>query len=162
MLRTKSGMIELKHKIFVDELDRLAAWLLEPAPDFVLVGRRQLRSNNSWFHNLPRLKHRARQCTLQLNDVDAKELGIEMGDSVTVSTNVAKIMVQAEVTSEIARGVVSLPHGWGHSSVADTLKVASENPGANVNEIIDFNCLDPLTGTARLNGMGVRIAKTSS
>lgn len=158
-LRTKSGSIEATHDIFGLELDRLATWLGEARPRFTLIGRRQLRSNNSWFHNLAKMQHPTRECTAQINPDDAVHLGIETGDLVRVSTQKAAIDIPAEITDTLSPGVVSIPHGWGHGGLTGKLNVAAANPGVNVNSIVDYDDVDPLTWNGRLNGMSVEVAK---
>ncbi len=162
ILRTTSGRIEAAHPIFGTELARLQNWLAKPKPRFALIGRRQLRSNNSWFHNLEGLKHPTRECTVQINPADARELRIQSGDTVSVSTSQGAVRLPAEITEKIAPGVVSIPHGWGHDALKGKMTVAASNPGVNVNNIVDYNELDPLTWNARLNGMPVEITKSSA
>lgn len=158
-LRTKSGRIEATHDIMGSELDRLTTWLSKPRPRFTLIGRRQLRSNNSWFHNLAKMQHPTRECTAQINPDDAASLGVASGDLVRVSTKKAAIDIPAEVTDTLSPGVVSIPHGWGHGKLSGKLTVAAANPGVNVNTIVDYDDVDPLTWNGRLNGMPVEIMK---
>lgn len=162
ILRTKSGRIEVKQDIFKNELVRLSTWIGQKKSEFVLIGRRQLRSNNSWFHNVPGLEHRTRECTAQISTQDAERLGIVSGDLVEASTEQGRIVLPAEVTEKILAGTVSIPHGWGHGKLDGKMNVAAANPGANVNDIIDYNDLDPLTMTARLNGLPINLSKVES
>ncbi len=162
VLRTQSGRIEAARSIFGEELRRLEAWLGEPRPRFALIGRRQLRSNNSWFHNLEQLTHRTRECTVQINPADARDLGITSGETVSVATRQGRIELPAEVTDSIASGVVSIPHGWGHASLGGKMSVAAANPGVNVNTIVDYDEIDPLTWNARLNGVAVEVARVAT
>ncbi|MEQ8745253.1 molybdopterin-dependent oxidoreductase [Pyruvatibacter sp.] len=159
VLRTQSGRIEAAHAIFGTELARLADWLHKPRARHVLIGRRQLRSNNSWFHNLAGLAHPTRECTIHMNAADARELGVRGGEQVAVSAGRNTITLPVETTDKIAPGVVSIPHGWGHASLKGKMNVAAANPGVNVNTIVDYEELDPLSGNARLNGMPVTLAK---
>lgn len=158
-LRTTSGRIEAVHDIIGAELNRLTRWLGETRPRFTLIGRRQLRSNNSWFHNLKRMQHPTRECTAQINPLDAAKLGVTSGDLLRVSTPKAAIDIPAEVSDTLSPGVVSIPHGWGHEMLDGKLNVASANPGVNVNRIVNYDDVDPLTWNGRLNGMPVDIAK---
>jgi len=158
-LRTQSGRIEAAHAVFGGELERLAGWLTEPRPRFSLIGRRQLRSNNSWFHNLPNLQHPTRQCTAQIHPDDAAGLGVSSGDLLHISTDKAAIDIPAEVTDTLSPGVVSIPHGWGHGGLDESLPVAAAEPGINVNRIVDYGEVDPLTWNGRLNGMAVEVRK---
>ena len=158
MLRTKSGTIELMQPFVEDELARLERWMAQDRARFVLVGRRQLRQLNSAMHNLPALVHKTRLCALGMNAEDACEIGVVAGDRVRVSTARGAIEVDMEIV-EIARGVVSLPHGWGRQSLKDHQPVAAATPGVNVNILTDPEELDPLTGTLQVYGIPVDIAK---
>lgn len=162
ILRTKSGMIELMQPFAEEELRRLEKWMGEERPRFVLVGRRQLRQLNSAMHNLPGLVHKTRRCTLTMNEEDAAELGLVTGDLARVATAKGAIDVEVDVIADIARGVVSLPHGWGREALGDFQKVASANPGVNVNILTDPEALDPLTGTIQVNGFPVEICKVKA
>lgn len=161
VLRTPSGRVELAPPQLLAEARRLAAHLAEltSAPDggLLLVGRRQLRSNNSWMHNLPLLSGGSNRCTLQLNPADAERLGVADGRPVVVSSRVGTVDAVAEVTDTVAAGVVSLPHGWGHDDPGARASVALRRPGVNSNLLTDEGPLDPLSGTAVLNGIPVRV-----
>jgi anaerobic selenocysteine-containing dehydrogenase len=122
----------------------------------VLIGRRHLRSNNSWMHNLPALAGGSNRCTLQIHPDDAADLGLT--DIALVKGPGGELRAPVEVTTAIRRGVVSLPHGWGHDRDGTRLGVASGQPGVNVNQLNDGTVLDPLSGTAVLNGIPVQIA----
>jgi anaerobic selenocysteine-containing dehydrogenase len=162
VLRTASGRIEAAHTVFGDELQRLQSWLSAPRARFALIGRRQLRSNNSWFHNVDGLAHPTRDCTVQINPADAAELGIAHGEQASVASLQGRIELPAEVTDKIAPGVVSIPHGWGHETLAGKQSVAAAEPGVNVNHIVDYRDIDPLTWNARLNGMEVQVEKAAA
>ncbi len=122
----------------------------------MLVGRRHLRSNNSWMHNLPALRGGTNRCTLQMHPQDAARLGVD--GRATVRGPGGALTVPVEITDDIRPGVVSLPHGWGHDDAATRLAVAADDPGVNVNALNDGSRLDPLSGTAVLNGLPVEIA----
>ena len=156
VLRTPSGMVELAPEPIVADVDRLRASLGRAADGFVLIGRRHLRSNNSWMHNLPALAGGSNRCTLQIHPDDAADLGIT--DTVRVKGPGGELIAPVEVTDGIRRGVVSLPHGWGHDRGGVNLGVASNQPGVNVNQLNDGRALDPLSGTAVLNGIPVQLA----
>lgn len=155
ILRTPSGRIEWLQPFAKTELERLQKWVSAERPRFVLVGRRQLRSNNSWMQHVKGLKHRTRRCYLQMNLVDAEREGLKSGDWVEVSTATGVVKVRVEVTADILAGVVSLPHGWSDLEDAETPDEAVQ--GANVNRMTTDAGLDPLTGTACLNGYAVSI-----
>jgi anaerobic selenocysteine-containing dehydrogenase len=124
----------------------------------VLVGRRHLRSNNSWMHNLPLLVRGKEQCTLHVHPDDAARLGLTDGAPASVSSRVGTVQAPVEVTADIRPGVVSLPHGWGHDAGGAQLRVAREHAGTNSNVLSDEELLEPLTGTAVLNGIPVEVA----
>ncbi|WP_237569114.1 molybdopterin-dependent oxidoreductase [Mycolicibacterium lacusdiani] len=155
VLRTPSGKVELAPAPLVDDVARLAASLERTADDFVLIGRRHLRSNNSWMHNLPALAGGTNRCTLQIHPLDAEGLGIT--DRARIKGPGGELEAPVELTDAMRRGVVSLPHGWGHDQSAGQ-RVAATQPGVNVNQLNDGLTLDPLSGTAVLNGIPVQLA----
>ncbi|MCJ1679685.1 molybdopterin oxidoreductase family protein [Streptomyces sp. APSN-46.1] len=158
VLRTRSGRIELLPEPIAAELPRLRAALAERPAALVLVGRRHLRSNNSWLHNVPALTGGSNRCTLQVHPEDAGRLGLADGGRARITADGGSLEVPVEVTDAVRRGVVSLPHGWGHDRDGSRLSVASAEPGANVNQLLDGTRLDPLSGTAVLNGFPVELA----
>ncbi|MFE3787827.1 molybdopterin oxidoreductase family protein [Streptomyces goshikiensis] len=158
VLKTRSGRIELLPEPIAAELPRLRAALAERPAALVLVGRRHLRSNNSWLHNVPALIGGSNRCTLQVHPEDAGRLGLADGGRARVTADGGSLEVPVEVTEAVRRGVVSLPHGWGHDRAGSRLSVASAEPGANVNQLLDGTRLDPLSGTAVLNGFPVELA----
>ncbi|REE97547.1 molybdopterin oxidoreductase family protein [Thermomonospora umbrina] len=160
VLCTASGLIELCPPSFAADADRLRARLGEPAPaGLTLIGRRHLRSNNSWLHNVPELVGGSNRCTLQLNPADAARLGIAAGDPVRVASRAGTIVAVAEPTDTVMAGVVSLPHGWGHDRPGTRARVASEHPGVNANLVTDERVIDPLSGNAVFNGVPVTVER---
>jgi len=157
-LRTPSGKIELAPAALLDDLARVAADLAAPAPDLVIIGRRQLRSNNSWMHNLPVLAKGAYRCTALVHPDDADRLGLADGGRATIRNGPRAIAVQVEVCSDMMPGVVSLPHGWGHDLPGTRLGVAAARPGVNLNALLDENLRDPLSGNAVLSGVAITMA----
>jgi anaerobic selenocysteine-containing dehydrogenase len=158
LLRTPSGRIELAHPALAADVPRLLdAMAGMAAQPLVLVGRRHLRSNNSWMHNIGVLVKGAPRCTLQIHPDDAVEFGLVDGGYATVTSRVGSVDAAVEVTEAIRPGVVSLPHGWGHSMEGTRLRVASERPGVNSNVLTDHEALDPLSGTSVLNGIPVTL-----
>ncbi|SMD36781.1 Anaerobic selenocysteine-containing dehydrogenase [Reichenbachiella faecimaris] len=127
----------------------------KPERDFLLIGRRQLRTCNSWLHNSQRLL-KNNSCHLYLHPEDAQQLGLSDNGNIRVSSRVGQIVVPFETTEEIMPGVVSLPHGWGHKG-AIKLDVASTSPGTNINELTDDHFVDQLTGNAAINGVPVNL-----
>ncbi|MFD7000730.1 molybdopterin oxidoreductase family protein [Streptomyces mirabilis] len=157
-LKTRSGKIELLPAPIVDDLPRLRAALRERPAAIVLVGRRHLRSNNSWMHNVPALTGGTNRCTLHIHPEDAARLGLADGAAVRVKGAGGEVVAPAEVTDTVRRGVVSLPHGWGHDRPGTRMSHAALDPGVNVNQLLDGSLLDPLSGTAVLNGVPVELA----
>jgi anaerobic selenocysteine-containing dehydrogenase len=141
ILRTPSGRIELAPEPIVADVARLRDALSRAAGGFLLIGRRHLRSNNSWMHNLPALSGGSNRCTLQIHPDDAADLGLT--DIAVIKGPGGELLAPIEVTDGMRRGVVSLPHGWGQ---------------VNVNQLNDGAHLDRLSGTAVLNGIPVDIS----
>ncbi|CAM5229686.1 molybdopterin oxidoreductase family protein [Streptomyces aurantiogriseus] len=157
-LKTRSGRIELLPQPIVDDLPRLRRAREERPAGLVLVGRRHLRSNNSWMHNVPALTGGTNRCTVHIHPEDAERLGVRDGSAVRVKGAGGEVTAPAEVTDGVRRGVVSLPHGWGHDRPGTRLSHASADPGVNVNQLLDGSLLDPLSGNAVLNGVPVDVA----
>ena len=159
ILRTPSGRIELAPAPLVADLERLAAAADELATrGMVLVGRRHLRSNNSWMHNVKVLVKGAPRCTLQVHPHDAASLGLVDGAAATITSRVGSVNAPVEVTESIRPGVVSLPHGWGHDVPGTQMRVAAEHAGVNSNVLSDDKAIDPLSGTSVLNGIPVEVS----
>jgi anaerobic selenocysteine-containing dehydrogenase len=157
-ISTASGRVELAPEPFLADLPRLAeAVRNHRAGGMVLVGRRELRSNNSWLHNVEVLVRGKQRCTLHLHPEDAERLGVTDGGPVLVRSNAGQVTATAEVTDTVMRGVVSLPYGWGHDAPGTRLSVASERPGVNTNVLTDRIPIDPLSGNAVLNGIPVEV-----
>ncbi|OLP00460.1 molybdopterin-binding oxidoreductase [Mycolicibacterium porcinum] len=156
ILRTPSGRIELAPEPIVADVARLRDALGRTAGGFLLIGRRHLRSNNSWMHNLPALSGGSNRCTLQIHPDDAADLGLT--DIAVIKGPGGELVAPVEVDDGMRRGVVSLPHGWGHDRGGTGQQLAASHPGANVNQLNDGTHLDPLSGTAVLNGIPVDIA----
>jgi anaerobic selenocysteine-containing dehydrogenase len=158
-LRTPSGLIELAPAALVADVERLRGALHRPVADGpVLVGRRHLRSNNSWMHNLPVLVKGPAQCTLQVHPLDAERYGLADGEPAELRSRTGTVTAQVEITDEIMPGVVSLPHGWGHDADGTGLSVAAAYAGTNSNVLADEQLFDPVSGNAVLNGIPVELA----
>ncbi len=158
-LRTPSGMIELAPGPIVADVPRLAATLSRPAVNGpVLVGRRQLRSNNSWMHNLPMLVRERSECTLHVHPDDAARYGLTDGGAAELRTRTGAVTAEVEVTDAVMPGVVSLPHGWGHDAAGARLTVAAAHAGTNSNLLADESLIDAVSGNAVLNGIPVALA----
>jgi anaerobic selenocysteine-containing dehydrogenase len=151
ILRTPSGKVELAPEWVLADVGRLEAAIGQGNGALVLVGRRHLRSNNSWMHNLPTLASGENRCVLHLHPDDAAARGIKHGEVVTVTSAAGAVEVEVEVTDDVMPGVVSLPHGWGHDAPGAALSIAATRPGANSNVLTDPAAIDPLSGNAVLN-----------
>lgn len=155
VLKTPSGAVELAPEPILADIPRLQKSLEEKTDGLLLIGRRNLRSNNSWMHNLPALAGGSNRCTLLIHPDDAARLGI--GDLAVITGPGGKLEVPVEITDAIRPGVVSLPHGWGHTAPGTRLSVAATQPGVNVNSLLDSSLLEPLSGTAVLSGVPVEV-----
>jgi anaerobic selenocysteine-containing dehydrogenase len=162
MLPEKHGPVDLAPDIFVGDLDRLRARFLAPGSvpndgQLLLIGRRQLRSNNSWMHNSQRLMKGKSRCTVMINPEDAERLGVKSGDQVTLRSRVGQVTAPAEITGDMMAGVVSLPHGFGHGRDGVQLDVATSHPGVSVNDLTDDQLMDELSGNAAFSGVPVTL-----
>lgn len=175
-IRTPDGRVNLAPALLVADAERLDSWLAQQGHGLdsgnektaqrngklLLIGRRHLRSNNSWMHNAPSLAAGHDRATLLMHPEDAHRLELADGAQVEVRSRVGVISVRLEHSDDIMPGVVSLPHGFGHAAAADTLRVAGALPGANVNAITDEEMIEPLVGTAVLNGVPVTVTAASA
>jgi anaerobic selenocysteine-containing dehydrogenase len=165
VLRTPSGRVELAPGPLVADLDRLRAALVGPDDaGLVLVGRRHLRSNNSWGHNVASLVTGSNTCSLHVHPDDATPRGLVDGGRAVVTSSAGSVETVVEVTDRIRPGVVSLPHGWGHAVDGAGLSVArtaAGDGGVNVNVLTPAE-VDPLSGTAVLNGFTVDVRATTA
>jgi anaerobic selenocysteine-containing dehydrogenase len=162
VLRTPSGMVELAPEPIVADVSRLREALDAPTAGMTLVGRRDLRSNNSWMHNVEVLVKGKPRCTLHVHPDDAARLGLADGATAEVASRTGKVTVPVEVTDAIRPGVVSIPHGWGHDLDGVELGVARRHAGVNSNLLADDELVDPLSGNAVLNGIPVEVAPAAA
>ncbi len=160
-LFTSDKKIELAHELFIKDLERLNAKLqLQKTPEnypFALIGRRHLRSNNSWMHNSKRLVKGKERCTLLIHSEDATKLGFTNKQVVTVTSEVGQVRLPIEITDAIMQGVVSIPHGWGHHRKGTGISIAQQHAGVSLNDLTNPMRLDTLTGNADFSGTRVRI-----
>ncbi len=162
-LATLDRCIHLAPEALVADLERLEQRLLEPAAvipangSLLLLGRRHIRSNNSWMHNSLRLVKGRPRCTLLMHPDDAGRRGLADGEAARVSSRVGSVELPVEVTDAVMPGVVSIPHGWGHDRPGTALRVAREHAGVSVNDLTDELLLDDLCGNAALNGVPVEV-----
>lgn len=159
ILLTVSGKVELAPPQIISDLGRLLTAVDRPvAGDVLLIGRRQLRSANSWLYNVEVLVKGKERCTLQVNPDDATRMGLTEGGRATVSASTGKVELPVEITADISPGVVSIPYGWGHDLPGSRISVAAVRPGVNSNVLTDSAEIDPLSGNAVLNGIPVTVA----
>jgi len=171
-LRTADKRIELAPDVLVQDVERVKAKLLdwdrgrlarnslpgdshESNGDLLLIGRRQLRSNNSWMHNSQRLVRSKPQCTILMHPTDAAQRHLRPGQKVSVRSRVGSVVVPIEISEEMMPGVVSIPHGWGHDRQGIQLEVAQQHPGESINDVTDSLAIDALCGTAAFSGTWV-------
>ena len=158
LLRTPSGRVELAPPPLLADMSRALADLHAPAPGMVVIGRRDVRSNNSWMHNLPTLAKGPFRGTALMHPADAARLGLAEGASARMASPAGSVQVVIELSDTLMPGVVSLPHGWGHDLPGAKLALAAERPGANLNLLLDEHERDPLSGNAVLSGAEVTLA----
>ncbi|MBN4070393.1 molybdopterin-dependent oxidoreductase [Olleya sp. AH-315-F22] len=162
-LFTEDKKIELAHPLFIADLERLNKRLnqleseLTSTYPFALIGRRHLRSNNSWMHNIERMVKGTERCTILIHSNDAKNLNIIEDQNVTVSSDVGKVTLPVEITDNMMQGVVSIPHGWGHNRKGINISIAQEHAGVSLNDLTNNMQLDTLTGNADFSGTRVKI-----
>jgi anaerobic selenocysteine-containing dehydrogenase len=157
-LRTKDKKMNCAPEAMIADLARLKA---EPAraPDsnLLLIGRRHVRSNNSWLHNVTRLVKGPDRCTMLINPVDARARNLGDGSLAEVSSRVGMIRVPVEVSDDMMPGTISIPHGWGHDLPGVQLSVAGAHAGVSINDLTDERSIDPISGNAALSGVPVAV-----
>jgi anaerobic selenocysteine-containing dehydrogenase len=158
-LRTSDKAIDCAPVEFVADLDRLAAAMPEPVADdrLRLIGRRHLRSNNSWLHNSPRLVKGKDRCTLLIHPDDARARNLGDGATAEVTSKRGQIKLAVEVTDDMMPGTVSIPHGWGHGLPGVAMATAQAHAGVSINDLTDETALDTLSGNAALSGLLVEV-----
>ncbi|MBA6356987.1 MULTISPECIES: molybdopterin-dependent oxidoreductase [unclassified Colwellia] len=160
-IKTEQGSVNLVPQLYINDLPRLQNVIIHPARDinypFDLIGRRLVKSHNTWTQNSERLIKGKNPCTLEVHPDDAKVLGISNGQSVMVSSMVGEVKIEVVITDDIQRGVVSMPQGWGHNQQGTQMSVAAKQPGVSINDLTDASRVDTLTGNAALNGTPVAI-----
>ncbi|HEV2581187.1 MAG TPA: molybdopterin oxidoreductase family protein [Ktedonobacteraceae bacterium] len=169
VLRTPSGKIELAPQPLVEDTARLRAAFEQHLSEqhgtnghMQLIGRRDLRSNNSWMHNLHVLTKGKERCTLHMHPQDAARLGLEEGALAHVASRAGEVQIPVEITDAIMPGVVSIPHGWGHNQPGTHMQIAAAHAGVNTNILAAEDEVDPLSGNAVLNGVEVTVERVAS
>ncbi|HEX5885464.1 MAG TPA: molybdopterin oxidoreductase family protein [Pyrinomonadaceae bacterium] len=161
-LRTPNRLIALAPEIFLHDIERVKARLLDSninhnGYDLLLIGRRHLRSNNSWMHNSERLVKGRPRCTLLMNPNDAADRDIIDKQQVQVRSRIGSIEIPVEISEEMMRGVISIPHGWGHDRSGIQMGIAEQHAGVSINDLTDDQSIDALCGTAAFNGTWVSV-----
>ncbi len=162
-LQTPNKRINLAPELLVADVDRLMASNGDDNAEFPfrLIGRRHLRDCNSWMHNYEVLVKGKNRCTVMINDADAVELGVANSQTVKVSSQAGSVELPCEITDNIARGVVSIPHGYGHGRVGTDVSIASAHAGVSINDLTDELVLDELTGNAAFSDVRVSLSEAS-
>ena len=167
VLNTKDNKIQIAPDVFLEGMVEIKTALtdsLKPRPtnEFQLIGRRHLRSNNSWMHNVEELVRGKNRCTAMINTADAAVLNLENDDLITVKSATGQIEIPLEITDHIMSGVMSIPHGFGHNKKGTRLSVASKghHAGVSVNDITDHHRIDKITGNAAFSGQKITIFKS--
>ncbi len=162
-LFTPEKRINLAPELLVNDIERLRKTLntsdLQKGFDYLLVGRRHLRDNNSWMHNSERLVKGRNRCTLMIHSEDAKNLNLDSNSLVKVSSRVGSIELPIEITDHMMQGVVSMPHGYGHARKGVQLDIATKHAGVSINDLTDEYVLDELTGNAAFNNVAVCVER---
>lgn len=158
-LFTRDGKINLAPRRYLEDVERLHQKLSTPeAPgELLLIGRRHMRSNNSWMHNSHRLVKGKARCTLLVHPNDASRLGLKEGCNAEIRANNREIVMPVEITEDMMPGVVSIPHGWGHNRDGTRQSTASAHAGASINDVLSDQHIDPVAGTSVLNGQSVTV-----
>lgn len=156
-LETPEGRLALAPQVFLDDLPRLLAFEPPVSAEFplVMIGRRQVRSHNSWTQNSPRLVKGRNRCTLQINPADAVRLDLADTQEVQVDSATGKACLPVEISEDIAPGVVSIPQGWGQRQ--GRLNTATQVQTVSINDLTDDSRIDPISGNAAFNGVPVRL-----
>jgi len=161
-VRTADRKIRLAPPPLVTDVPRVAKWVDEQAAranGLVLIGRRHLRSNNSWMHNVHSLAKGPDRAQLMMCPDDANRLGLEGGARVRIKSRAGEVIATLAVTGDLMPGVVSLPHGFGHQIVSGTMHVAGALPGPSANALTDDQRVEPVIGTSILNGIPITVER---
>jgi len=157
-LKHKDKQIHLNINFYKADLARVYEVFQQYNKDqILLIGRRHVRSNNSWLHNSQRLVKGKSRCTLMLHPETAARHEIIDGQKVKVSSRVGCVEIEAQITDELMPGVVSIPHGWGHGRKGVRQSIAQAHAGVSLNDLTDDTAIDKLCGNAAVNGVPVQL-----
>jgi len=157
-LKTANQHVQAAPAAILADLQRFAALQAPAADELLMIGRRHVRSNNSWMHNYHRLVKGKPRHQLLMHPDDLAQRGLSDGQRARVSSRVGEIEVEVLGSLEMMKGVVSLPHGWGHARPGVQMGIATAQPGSSANDLTDERQLDELSGNAALNGVPVTVA----
>ncbi|MGB1251931.1 MAG: molybdopterin oxidoreductase family protein [Candidatus Promineifilaceae bacterium] len=162
-LFTANKKIQLAPPEIISDLDRVESTffpdvLVEQSAELLLIGRRDLRTNNSWMHNSKRLVKGKKRCTVMVNSADADSHNLSEGQAVSVTSRVGTVTLPVQITDDIMQGVVSIPHGWGHGRKGVQMATAQAHAGVSINDLTDEQFIDTLTGNSVLNAVPVTIS----
>ena len=161
-LCTKSGKIEMISKYLLDDIARLQTNSVELDDDeLLLIGRRHVRSNNSWMHNSHRLVKGKPRWQLLMHPSDLEQRDLSDNSQVCIKSRVGEVVTEVLASDEVMPGVVSLPHGWGHQRAGVNLAIATEQDGVSCNDLTDNKFVDQASGNAALNGVPVKVFAVS-
>ncbi|MGJ8669578.1 MAG: molybdopterin-dependent oxidoreductase [Oceanococcus sp.] len=163
-LHHRDQKIHLSAGFFLADIARVDAKFTETetanGSKMLLIGRRHIRSNNSWLHNSQRLVKGKSRCTALIHPEDAVRLGQKKPEDalhLQVNSRVGEVRIEAEISDEVMPGVISIPHGWGHDKSDTSWTTAQSKAGVNVNELTDHLAIDEFSGNAALNGLPVEV-----
>jgi anaerobic selenocysteine-containing dehydrogenase len=156
-LETADGKIDCAPAVLLQDVERFRAQTSQTPQSFRLIGRRHLRSNNSWMHSSHRLIKGKPRDQLMMHPEDLASLGITDGQTVEVRARAGAVRIPVQATDSVMRGVVSLPHGFGHNRPGTRLGLAEQNAGVSYNDLTDTSAIDAVSGNAALNGVDVEI-----
>ncbi|MCD5995095.1 molybdopterin oxidoreductase family protein [Pseudomonas sp. CDFA 602] len=157
-LKTANGHVQAAPEVIMADLSRFATAVGPKLHQLLLIGRRHVRSNNSWMHNFHRLVKGKPRHQLLMHPDDLASRGLSDGQQVRVSSRVGVIEVEVLASLDMMPGVVSLPHGWGHARKGVRMDIAQSQPGVSANDLTDERQMDALSGNAALNGVPVQVA----
>jgi anaerobic selenocysteine-containing dehydrogenase len=165
-LPKEQSTINLAPEILCNDIERLKKNFsfdhpqpISDSKEMFLIGRRHIRSNNSWLHNVPKLVAGKMRCTVKMNHFDAEALELKDGEQVQVNARIGEIVLPVEITDEMMPGVVSIPHGFGHNRPETKLRVAQAHAGVSINDITDELMIDEVSGNAAFSGTKVVVQK---
>lgn len=153
--------VHLRHDEIATEIATLSEHEDSDRYPLRLIGMREPRSENSWMHNSPLLRRgNNREHRALMHSDDAAELGIADRDVVQVTSMTGQIELPVELTADIVRGAVAIPHGYGHKGTG-RWQVANRAGGANVNLLMSSEPehIEALAGMSQLTGVPISVRK---